>query len=502
MRLLTAVVQYGFVLILVFFGNIPHSQAQSSFFWSDQKRIPEYPDFTQEPPFLIADQNNTVHAFNSQALVLDDENSPEAIFYRQWTEETGWSSPNDIIYNSAGGSIEILGAASDLSGMVYIIFQQDFDDIYITYAFLADAANSTAWYPPFLIASQSTQVGIGFEGIAAIAADNEGNVVVIYSGAEFGKGLYSVYSSDYGVNWSDSYPIYLTGDETMVVTDPAIVLGSSGNFHAVWATYLEGGDAGPGYYGSFEPVSKTWSEPIELDVPGVRTPSVIEFGDQLIVSYYHANVNGNWWRLSMDGGISWSLPDQLSPRHVGTNGRVSFVVDSKNRLYAFFGERINEMNHGMWVCTWNGFSWSEPEPVVKGQQIRDKVGGQGFDPRSARAVIRNGNLILITWSTDGFAGENGAWYSYKTLDAPQLPVVANPMPINDISALPTAVVEEQQIMPMATNTSIAVEGLNDNQPSSVWTGPQISILSGVILALILIGGVFFLSVLRDFRKSR
>ena len=49
------------------------------------------------------------------------------------------------------------------------------------------------------------------------------------------------------------------------------------------------------------------------------------------------------------------------------------------------------------------------------------VGSNGFGPRSARAVVSNGNVILVTWGTDGFQGTNGAWYSYKKIDAPELP---------------------------------------------------------------------------------
>ena len=238
-RLINAHLRYTLPILILLFVNVSQPKAQASSFWSEQKRIPDYPDFAHEPPFMIADQNNTVHAFNAQPLHADEADSPQAIFYREWTKEGGWTIPNDIIYDSTGGSLDILGVTSDSSGMVYLIFQQDFFNIYITSAYLSDAGSSTSWSPPVLIAAQSTHVGIGFEGIAAIAADNNGNVVVIYSGSEFGKGLYSVSSSDRGVTWSNPYPVYLTGDETIIITDPALYLGQSGNFHAVWDLLLE-----------------------------------------------------------------------------------------------------------------------------------------------------------------------------------------------------------------------------------------------------------------------
>src|SRR6185436_8292405 len=214
--------QYLITILFLLFINVSGPKAQVAFFWSEQKRIPDFPDFTQEPPYLIADQNNTIHAFNAQVLRPDDENSPKAIFYRQWTKEGGWTSPNDIIYDNAGGTVDLLGVTSDSTGTVYLLFEKDYFNIYLTVAYLGNAGNSNAWSPPVLLASQATHVGIGFEIIGAIATDGNGNLVVVYSGSEVGKGLYSVNSSDYGNNWSDPYPVYLTGDETVVVTDPAL----------------------------------------------------------------------------------------------------------------------------------------------------------------------------------------------------------------------------------------------------------------------------------------
>jgi len=476
------------VLFLLFI-NISGPKAQGALFWSEQKRIPDFPDFTQEPPYLIADQNNTIHAFNAQVLRPDEENSPKAIFYRQWTKEGGWTSPNDIIYDSAGGTVDILGVASDSTDSVYLLFEKDYFNIYLTVAYLGDAGNSTAWSPPILLASQATHVGIGFEIIGSIATDGNGNLVVVYSGSEVGQGLYSVSSSDYGNNWSDPYPVYLTGDDTVIVTDPALYVGRSGHFHAVWSTFLHGGSAGPGYYGQYDPGTQTWTEPLRLDLPGIRTPDVIEYEDQIIVSYYHANVNGNWWRISGDDGKSWSIPSQISTHHIGTNGRVSFVVDSQNNLYAFFGERINDLNHGMWQSLWTGYTWTEPEPVVRGPQVRDIIGGDGFDPRAARAVVSNGNLILVAWTTDGFAGENGVWYSYKEVDAPALPSVELQEPTQPPLATSTVFAPSTAMRVDVTATHVL--SMPDDTPGFALT-PQLSIILGIVPVLLVLLGTIFI----------
>ncbi|MEO8357700.1 MAG: sialidase family protein [Chloroflexota bacterium] len=491
------------ILVLAFFlsfSNVSQPKAQAAYFWSEQQRIPEYYDIAYDPPYLIADQNNVVHAFNSQPLQLSDETSPKAIFYRQWSLESGWTAPNDIFYDGNSGSIDVLDVTSDSLGVLYLIYQKDFGDIYFTYAYLAQAGRSTAWSSPIQIGSQSTHVTIGFEGVGAIAVDNGGNIVVIYSGSESGDGLYSTYSSDHGDNWSQPYPVYLTGDESLVVTDPELSLGESGKIHGVWTTFQSDGFAGPGYYANFDPKDGAWSEPMDLDVPGIRTPSVIEFESDVFVSYYHFSTNGNWWRRSSDGANTWTAPSQLSPRHVGTNGRVSFVVDSTNTLHGFFGQRINDFNHGMWEMIWTGDTWTTPDPVVKGPTVRDVIGGNGFDPRSARAVVSNGNLVLVTWTTDGFAGGNGAWYSYNILNAPVLPSQPNPEPTLAITPLSTNTPVESTTIE-STITAVPVVDLSDRESSGLLLNPQTSIFSGVTFATIFLIGVFILRYLAQLRKG-
>jgi hypothetical protein len=498
-KILSVAVRCGILLVILLISNVSLSSAQQSYFWSGQEKIPEYNDDTEEPPFLITDQNHTVHAFNSQSLNLADPLSPKAIFYREWNVENGWTFPNDILY-SAGSSMDLIGVTADQAGKVHLIFQLHSDQVFYTWAFLADAENPAAWSSPQLLATESLGTRPGIANTASIATDASGdNIVVIYSGLQEGSGLYFTYSNDQGSTWSQPYPIYLTGDENIVVTDPKLYAGKSGIFHAVWTTFLSSGAGGSGYYANFEPSQGVWSEPEELDIPGIRTPSVIEYGADVIVSYHHYNVNGNWWKRSSDNGKTWTYPAQISPRHVGTNGAVSFVVDSSDTLHAFFGERIDDNNHGMWHSVLVNNIWTNPEAVVRGPQVRDVVGGKGFDPRSARAVISNGNVVLVTWGTDGAGGLNGAWYSYKQINTAELP--AQPL------LIPTVMVQSVSTdsVPVVAAPSPEVESVptsvlssNDDSPQSS-RSPQSSILLGVIPVFLVLIGII---LIRNISYSR
>lgn len=490
-RFLYLVLKYGAIVLFLLFSNVSYPAAQQGYFWSRQERIPEYYDNTEEPPFLIADQNHTVHAFNSQPLDLGDPDSKKAIFYRQWTIESGWTYPNDILFDAGGNSMDLIGAVDDQTGKVHLVLQLHNQDVYYSQAFLSEAGSSFAWSTPVLLGEKSQQVRSGFERVSSIAADATGNnIVVIYSGSRDGDGLYFVDSSDGGNSWSQPYPIYLTGDETIIVTDPKLDIGDTGIFHAVWSTFLASGSGGPGYYANFDSVLNAWSEPIALDTPGIRTPSVIEYQGDVIVAYHHSNVNGSWWRRSSDGGKTWIFPGQISAQHVGTNGMVSFVTDSSNILHVFFGNRIDGCCHGMWHSIWTGTTWTIPEAVVSGPQIKDVIGGNGFDPRSARAVISNGNVVLVTWGTDGAGGVNGAWYSYKLLNTPELPA----LPLSAPSAIPQFVILED--LPVATDTgdkesipNNALENIADSPPIS--QNPQVPIFLGIIPVVLLLVGIIF-----------
>ena len=480
------------ILTLLIIGFASESKAQGASFWSQPQRIPEYHDFTEEPPYLITDMNRTVHAFNAQPLDLEDPETPKAIFYRQWTIENGWTYPNDVLYDMDGVGLNVVGVTSDQSGRVHLIAQKG-SDIYYVQNQLALAQNAASWPAPVFVAGQTSSVGPGFEIVSAIGTDPAGNeIVIIFSGHQYGNGLYFTSSSDDGVTWTEPYPVYLTGDDQIIVTDPKLSVGESGLFHAVWSTFLDTGFGGPGFYANFDLQSRAWSEPMELDIPGIRTPSVVEIDDNIFVSYYHINVNGNWWRRSSDGGKTWSFPEQFSSRHVGTNGSVSFVVDSANVLHAFFGERIDDNNHGMWHLTFTGVTWAGTEALARGPQRKDKVGGNGFDPRSARAVVVNGNVVLVTWGTDGIAGTNGAWFSYKRFDVPELPAVELPgSPVVDTAGLtPTITAGGQQITDNTTH-SISDLGLQTDPPKDTYD-PQRAIFIGVVPVVLLLLGMILM----------
>lgn len=202
-----------------------------------------------------------------------------------------------------------------------------------------------------------------------------------------------------------------------------------------------------------------------------------------------------WFRRSTDGGKTWTQPIRPFPTHVGRNGEIAFVVDSNDILHVFFGQRIPsggiDATHGMWHSMWQGGGWSPPGAVVTG------TGRPDFDPYDARAVVSQGNTILVTWRTDPGVGEKSTWFSYLKLDAPGLPIVALPAVLPTSVPTPTATVQmgSEPTSIQATATPSTDTGDSDSLPLSVEpatppSNPGMPLVVGVVPALLFIAATY------------
>jgi hypothetical protein len=478
-------------LLIITLNSTPSLAAPPVNQWAPQARIPFYDDVTGEiTPILIADRNHTVHAFNMQTL--GEEDKIKGIVYRQWTLEKGWTDPIDILLNPDGGDIQALDAFLDQSGIVHLAFAMS-GKLYYSKSPLIDAGRASAWATPMLVGEQAT---VPFN--AAFVGDDKGNLIIIYAGNRDGNGIYVVDSADAGKTWSETFPLLLTYDQEFVVSGSKAYLGQSGQLHLVWNTINQLGQGQSVYYAKLNVEQRHWTEPVALDIVreednklGVHFPAVIEYHGDILVTNYGKD-NGHWWRRSNDGGQTWTDPVRVSPRHIGTNGALSFVVDSSNVLHAFFGQRIDDDNHGMWHLVWTGNGWSEPQAVVRGRQVRDLVGGMGFDPKGANAVISQGNVVLVTWVTDGIAGDNGVWHSYGIVDTPELPVIPLPAPLAITSnATPTLITVATPSLPdnnPSPTRSISMNDEDDNHNVIAYS-PALPLIIGITPVVLLISAI-------------
>lgn len=493
----------GFVLLLwlvLLYLTVTSATAQE-YQWSLPQRVPDYEDEARAP-FMVVDQNQTVHAFSQNSV-----DGMIAVTYRQWSLDQGWTPPTDVLLLPGQKPLVMIGAFLDQRGIVHIVCFGGNDrsaDLYYAQAPLERAAQATAWSYPRIIGEAATSPASG-----DIVGDGEGNLFVLYSGRLDGNGVYALHSTDGGATWSEPVAIFLSyrGDDKP--WSLYTYLDDAHRLHIVWTVVNGTGNGQAIYYTQVtmegNKLRRMASQKLAIiDGQSANYPSIIGYHDQLIVIYQNSKPVTRFMRLSSDNGQTWTDPVRLFP-HIGDYGPASLVKASNQQVHMLLGNRINDpatgINiHGMWHSVWQGNAWSELAPVIAGPAVKPTQGdiGEGFDPHFPRAVVSQGNLILVTWSNDH--GFNGVWHSALQLDSPALPVMALP------TVMPTAVV---QPTPTATATAPAVilavsplvERTDRAAPAQALPGPLMLLAIGLAPALLLINIVIIVHILHRARQK-
>jgi hypothetical protein len=467
--------------------------AQGPTEWSAPERIPGYDD-TAWTPYLVTDQNRTVHAFNSVLI-----EGLRVIVYSQWTLEQGWTEPVDIILPVLKSGAWIEGVFLDQKGVVHLVFYSGDElqaNIYYSRAPLAQAGSARAWSTPELIGERALKVQE-----AALVGDSQDRLFALLSAEPGGvRGLYATHSTDGGATWSEPSAIYLTYSDQLWPVFLKMYADRRDGIHAVWAAANESGNSESVYYAAFDPDQDAWREPVKLAHASGREvdmPSIIEYEDVFFVIYHDfgADAITRFMLRSRDAGRTWTNDGRLF-QHVGSNGPASMVVDSSNVLYMFFGNRVSTgsgITYGMWCSVWQGDRWGVPEAIVSGP-IRDD-----FAPSTANAVVTQGNVILLTWMNEPGRidmGYGGTFYSHTVLDAPELPVAAVP---TSVTPTLTSASEPQATASTRSPSPVMRHSQSD---STAWplSGPALPLILSIIpVALLLLAAIVFQ---RSMHRSR
>jgi hypothetical protein len=483
------------VLVLIGVHNQSSIAQQRSLQWFPQQRIPYYEAETLTP-YLVADQDRTVHAFASQRPT--EESSAFDIIYSRWTLEQGWTEPVDILIPPRGRQqARILGAVLDKHGLIHLLFFGGNDlvaEMFHTKAAAVDADQVSAWAAPVLVGEYAVT-----PSVAAFTVDSQGYLYVLYSGNLDGNGLYAAQSVDSGDTWSEPVPIFFTYDDRRWPLGVQLHVDQQDRVHAVWAVVNSTGNSEAIYYAQLESAQFEWSEPLLLsDAVNLYfetdTPNIIEYNDELLVIYHYDQPTTRWLRRSSDGGITWTEPVRAFPEHIGSNGPVSFVIDSNNVLHALFGNRtgLHPADHGMWHSTWDGHRWGPPRAIVSAKVRSD------FDPSFARAIISQGNVMLVTWMTDPGKLIRGAWYSYAVLDTPELP--AMPFPTSTATPLPLPTATAVLLTPTPVPTLPPIQSAESIQRSSTTNNPTTVLVLSIVPVTILILSVIAFHNFGNYRR--
>lgn len=453
--------------------------------WSEPQRVWGYED-RAVPPFLVTGPDGIVHVMNSR-FVSEEFGAGVDITYRRWSIDQGWSEPIDVILSPERDLARLRGLAMDGEGILHLVFfggQDESGSIYYSSAPAGSADRAPAWSPPFLIADDA-----GFLTDAALATDGEDRLFVVFTGQQDGLGAYSTYSLDGGLSWSEPFRFHLS-IEGQAPSSYALLVDQHGWLHVAWSEAdLRSGNGRTLYYARLDANQSQWTQPTVIAAAEgedfeVDTPALFEYDDHLIMMYFSDRPTTRFMRQSYDNGRTWSEPRQPFPQ-VGSNGPAAFIVDSAGRLHLFFGGRVGSpTHHGMWHSLYADGNVTLPVPVVSGPQIIDEIGGRGFDPGWARAALVRGNTILLTWATDGFAGDNGIHFTTATLDTPEVRPAA-PVMVELQQTLPSSV--PATATPAPNPAPEAFPERDGSAAPAAANGPVSPLLWGIIPVLALAG---------------
>lgn len=497
----------GFIIILlVILGlNSVTVAAQQPIQWVHDQQVPDYLDDTFTP-YLLADQNHTVHVFANQWV--GDEDRQLAIVYRQWNLAGGWTKPVDVLL-SPDGEAQILGAFLDSAGLIHVAFWGGAErtaSIYYSSAPAANADHSPAWSVPALVGEGALSPSSG-----ALAGDEKGNLVIIYTGNSNGNGVYAIHSTDTGQSWSEPIPIFLTYNPEQIPFSLRLNLGYAGGLHATWNVVDSKGVDVSSHYARYDVAQGRWSDPVTLETRidkegyfGPSYPVLVDNGESIVVMYNSgSSLEGGSValgrpvqrvRLSNDGGQTWGDPLQPFPHHLGRSGEHALVVDSNNVVHTLFVQRIESLVNGkynivagIWHSTFEGNRWSDPDRIIT-----------TLAPHDVRAVISQGNILLVVWREDPGSGQHGIWYSYTTLNAPELAMV----PLPTVSATPTATPLPTATPVIHTPTPSPRHFIvsTENTSFNVNNNPADPFIVGVVLVVLVLIGIVIVYQLSHSRR--
>jgi hypothetical protein len=478
----------AFTFFYLSFLLVDEALAQNDDRWSLPRQIPDY-DRNGRAPFLIADKNRTVHAFNVQS-VREGEGS---LYYRQWSIDRGWTIPVDIILPPRVGSFSVEDVVLDHNGIFHLIFfvgDNITGGIYYSKAYAAVAGRAQSWSQPAVIGEAAGPVG------SAVMVEREnGELVVVYAGRQDGIGLYEVLSYDEGENWTRPQAVALSFEEDLFPNGLGIVKDTEDRLHLVWSLVNIRGLGEGIYYTSHLPGKASWRVPISLALLeendySTNWPSIAIYRDQLLVIYQDSRPATRWMRQSLDSGTTWTAPERLFPHE----GEYEFAVlreDSAGILHIVLGNRFgNPAIHGMWHSRWTGQRWTVLEPIVSGPKT------SRFDPSAPTAVISQGNVLLVSWWNDASGPDRtGAWFSFKQLNSPEQPLEVLPEAKLEPTSIPVEVVviepltETPVLTPLPDiNLDFAHYDVTRNPaiPIAAATVPAASLISLVIAGYFLI----------------
>jgi hypothetical protein len=122
-----------------------------------------------------------------------------------------------------------------------------------------------------------------------------------------------------------------------------------------------------------------------------------------------------------------------------------------------------------------------------------------YAPHDVRAVISQGKILLAVWREDpGAESRHGVWYSYTTLETPELPSV--PWPTQVAISKSTPLSFATQLAPTSTPINLSVDINQEDTLPIVSTDPAAPFIISIVPVLIILIVIIFFSYFSRIRR--
>ena len=392
----------GFLLIcpilLIFIFDTSFSAAQGRGEWSEPLLLFQV-DGSDEilGPFMVSDLHGNVHVIWS--VTSGTQSELDKLFYMRH-DVLGWTVPVDIV---AAKPVRAPKITVGLDNFIYLIWQGANDDLFFSRAPLDQAEIVKNWSDPAFVTEANAH--------ADITASSSGDIFIAYpSLVNSGVFVQDLKLSDQRL--SSPMLVSLNSLTNTVSDDVNLGISLNGTLHIVWTEYYLPNAWPPRgvFYANSIDSGNTWSDAVMLAGDGYDEINItVQDDDNIHVAWNGmvGTVGGRYYRMSSDGGETWSQTFDLVPAGIGgTEGPPQLVVDSADTVHV-----LTTYEGCAWYTLFINQRWA-PHVCISGEKALES----NYIEEPAMTISEENKLHAVFWD-----GRKRLWYTTKTTDAPWLP---------------------------------------------------------------------------------
>ena len=419
---------------------------------------------------LVPTNGGLIHAVFSQP-------QDPAIYYTRWDGAT-WSRITTVL-KLPGGEASSPAIAAGPENELFLIALSSEGALHYVRAKSSDAVTASGWSTPTRLQIEH----VGPVSPADVAWDAAGTVYVAYSVPVYEeRGVYLIKTQDEGEAWSEPMQVFDGAEAGFdLVGSPILLVTANGHIHVQWKRQSIPTDGASQplslYHAWSEDAGRTFSEPeLVVEAPVTWHEIVADGEGNLHRLWQRSDASLTLWdQVSVDGGHSWQIPQQLP----ADGGHPTVALDPVGQLH-LVGPSDGSLGH--WL--WNGSRWRTEAPI----RWSPASPQDGPVELLASAVSTKGAFVVLVRGLASAGDETARPLQYTTrrlsLPAGQAATPGEPVLSSSSTNDPATPAPELTVTPPAEGVSPA-PGPTD--PGDRWSPSIVTVLPSAVLLLAVIG---------------